>query len=336
MARITHTRHVQAFIGGLGAAFLWAGATVASSRSSRMIGSRVVLGWIMVVGLVVGIPLGLMDGIPAMPSPPDLCLLLLSGLCYAGGLGIAYAALTIGKVGVVAPIVATEGAIAAVLAVILGDELAAGAAILLGVIVAGVVLSSIEPARPDVMAGDFEIAADALEAPPAAAASDPVLPVTVPRESVALDPGAPAMTQPRADTRRAAVLAVAAAIIFGIGMVATGRAAVHVAPIWVAVSVRFVGLVVVVIPLLLQRRMYLTRAALPLVVISGTGEILGTTLSAWGASVNIAVAAVLGSQFAAIAAVAAYFLFGERLSRTQVIGVILIVAGVTALGLISA
>jgi len=47
--------------------------------------------------------------------------------------------------------------------------------------------------------------------------------------------------------------------------------------------------------------------------------------------VNIAITAVLGSQFAAIAAVLAFLLFGERLSRTQVLGVIFIVAGVSAL-----
>ncbi len=127
------------------------------------------------------------------------------------------------------------------------------------------------------------------------------------------------------------VFAVAAAVIFGVGLVATGKAAVDVPPIWVAISVRLIGLVIVVLPLILQRKLLLTRAALPLVVIAGIGEIIGSTLSAWGASVNIAITAVLGSQFAAIAAVMAFLLFGERLSRTQVLGVILIVAGVSAL-----
>ena len=74
----------------------------------------------------------------------------------------------------------------------------------------------------------------------------------------------------------------------------------------------------------------MTRAALPLVVLAGIGEMLGSTLSAWGATDSIAVVAVLGSQFAAIAAVMAYFLFGERLSRSQTMGVVLIIAGVTA------
>jgi multidrug transporter EmrE-like cation transporter len=75
----------------------------------------------------------------------------------------------------------------------------------------------------------------------------------------------------------------------------------------------------------------LTRQALPLVVIAGVGEIVGSRASAWGSRESIAVTAVLGSQFAAIAAVAAYFLFHERLARIQVVGVVLIVVGVTAL-----
>ena len=306
---------MTAILGGLGAAILWAGATLASSRSSRMIGSRVVLAWVMIVGTVVGLPLGLLAGPPTTVTTDELLLLLVAGLCYAGGLYTAYSALTIGKVSIVAPIVATEGAVAAVIAVAVGDELAASAAILLTIIVIGVVLSAIEPARPDVPVADFEIAADALEGPPTA-------------ESEILRS---AVTSSRENTPKAVALAVAAALIFGVGIVATGTAAATVPPIWVAIAVRFVGLVVVVLPLVMQRRLTLTRAALPLVLIAGVGEILGSTLAAWGAAANIAIAAVLGSQFAAIAAVVAYLLFGERLSRTQVLGVILIVAGVSAL-----
>jgi drug/metabolite transporter (DMT)-like permease len=304
---------VQAILGGLGAAFLWAGATLASSRSSRMIGSRVILAWVMVVGIVIGLPIGLISGVPTELASSSAGWLLLAGLCYAGGLYTAYTALTVGKVGIVAPIVATEGAVAALIAVALGDAIGLGAAVVLGVIVMGVVLSSIEPARPDVIAGDFEIAADAIEGPAVAGA------LAVHDE----------------DTRKAVILAVTAAVIFGVGLVATGKAAQEVPPIWVAISVRIVGLVVVVLPLLLQRRMTITRAVLPLVLIAGTGEIIGSTLSAWGASFDIAIAAVLGSQFAAIAAVLAFFLFGERLSRTQVLGVVLIVVGVSALAALS-
>lgn len=304
---------------------LWAGATLASSRSSRMLGSRVVLAWIMIVGTFIGLPIGLISGVPTAMSAESSALLLLAGLCYAGGLYTAYSALAIGKVGIVAPIVAAEGAVAALIAVALGDELGVAAAVLLALIVAGVVLSSIEPAHPDVPAGDIEITADALFGP-APTSVDPNAPN---------DAGAIARLA-ATDNRKAVILALAAAGIFGVGLVATGYVARQMPPIWVAIGARAVGLVIVALPLVLQRRLTMTRTALPLVLLAGTGEIIGSTLSAWGSSVNIAITAVLGSQFAAIAAAVAFLLFKERLSRTQVVGVVVIVAGVTALAAVSA
>jgi drug/metabolite transporter (DMT)-like permease len=50
-----------------------------------------------------------------------------------------------------------------------------------------------------------------------------------------------------------------------------------------------------------------------------------------GARHGIAVTAVLASQFAALAALAAWALFGERLSRTGIAGVIVIAAGIVAI-----
>ena len=175
--------------------------------------------------------------------------------------------------------------------------------------------------RTDVPAGDFDLVADALEGPAATAP---------PMEGLASTPAV------SADGRRTIVLAAAAAIVFGVGLVATGRSAALVPVAWVALIARLIGIVGVVIPLLLQRRLRLTRSALPLVVIAGTGEILGSMLSAWGSRESIAITAVTGSQFAVIGAVAAYFLFGERLQRVQQIGVGLIVVGVTVLAAASA
>jgi drug/metabolite transporter (DMT)-like permease len=315
---------VIAIVGGLGAAILWAAATVASSRSSRWIGSRVVLGWIMVVGTVVGLPIALATGVPTDIPPETPLLLLVAGLAYSGGLYMAYRALTIGKVSIVAPIVATEGALAAVFAVALGDPLAGSAAILLGVIAAGVVLAAIEPSRPVVPAGDIGLDADALDEGE-----------ETPHEAAATTP-APTHAHHEERTGKAVVFAVISAVIFAIGLVASGKAALLIAPVWVALSARVIGLVIVTAPLLLQRRLVLTRRALPLVLLSGVAEILGSTLSAWGATDSIPVVAVLGSQFAAIAAVIAFLLFGERLSRTQLIGVVVIVAGVTVLAALGA
>jgi drug/metabolite transporter (DMT)-like permease len=307
---------VTALIGGLGAAVLWAAATLCSSRSSRMLGSRVVLAWVMIVGVIVGLPLAAISPAPATLEPSTLGLLGLAGVCYVVGLQLTYAALRIGKVSIVAPIVATEGAVAALIAIAFGDPLGLVAGIMLGLVASGVVLSTLEPGGSNVPAGDFDLVADSIDGP-------------------RIDPNLPTATGERPiDARRAVLLAAGAALVFGVGIVAAGRAAALVPVAWVALSARLVG-VAVVVPLLLQRRLRVTRVALPLVVIAGVAEVLGSMLSAWGSRESIAITAVMGSQFAAIAAVAAYFLFGERLGRLQVAGVILIVAGVTVLAAVT-
>jgi drug/metabolite transporter (DMT)-like permease len=305
-----HTQPVIAILGGLGAAVLWATATLCSSRSSRMLGSRVVLAWVMIVGVVVGLPIAVASPGPATLEPSTFALLGLAGVCYVVGLQLTYAALRIGKVSIVAPIVATEGAVAALIAVALGDRIGVIAALMLAVIVAGVVLSTLEPGRTDVAAGDFDLVADALDE---------------------ADIETPTASEHAIDTRRTALLSIGAALVFGVGLVAAGKSAALVPVAWVALSARLIGIVAVVIPLLVQRRLRVTRAALPLVVVAGIGEVFGSMLSAWGSRESIAIAAVTGSQFAAVAAVAAFFLFGERLGRVQLIGVVLIVGGVTVL-----
>ena len=323
---------VIAIFGGLGAAALWATATLCSSRSSRMLGSRVVLGWVMIVGVVIGLPFAIVSPASVGFEPSTAALLLLAGVCYVVGLQLTYAALRIGKVSIVAPIVATEGAVAALIAVAMGDKLGLIAAIMLAIIVLGVVLSTLESGRVDVPAGDFDLVADALEGP----AADRAAPAPTTDRAAAAPTSQAATPEVSIDARRTAVLATAAALVFGVGLVASGRSAALVPVAWVALTARLVGLLGVVVPLLLQRRLRLTRTALPLVVIAGTAEILGSMLFAWGSRESIAISAVMGSQFAVIAAVAAYLLFGERLGRVQLIGVVLIVVGVTVLAAASA
>ena len=306
---------MTAILGGLGAAALWAAATLCSSRSSRMLGSRVVLAWVMIVGVIIGLPVALASPAEHAATAGDVAILALSGVCYVVGLQLTYAALKVGKVSIVAPIVATEGAIAATIAIVLGDPVTLAAASILGILVVGVILSSMEPARPDVAAGAFDVTADALEMP--ADLSVAAVKLQAPQD--------PALT------RRTAAIAVVAALVFGVGLVAAGRSS-HVFPIaWVALTGRLIGLVGVAIPLALRGRLTVTRRALPLVLVAGTGEVVGSMLSVWGSRESIAITAVMGSQFAAIAAVVAFLLFGERLGRRQAIGVLVIVIGVTAL-----
>jgi len=285
-----------AILGGLGAALSWAIATLVSSRSSRMIGPMSVLGWVMAVGLVAAI-------VPALLARPvelgmsELVGLGAVGLSHTLGLLLAYKALSIGRVSIVAPIVATEGALAALLSVAFGEPLTDGMAILLAAISVGVVLAAAERSA---------------------------------------DATTPAMDDP-VRSRRAVNFAIAAALTFSVGLVLAGRlGGAGMPPAWVMLASRMVGVSIIVLPLVLTSRFRLTRKALPLVVIAGVLEVFGGAVYVVAASDRVAVAAVLSSLFAAIAAVAAFFLFHERLQRVQVIGVAIIAIGITALAAVQA
>jgi len=132
------------------------------------------------------------------------------------------------------------------------------------------------------------------------------------------------------DDPRAVWLAVAAALAFGAGLYGTGRASLDLPIAWAVLPPRVVGVACVTIPLALGRRIRLTREAVPFVVASGLGEVAGFVAYAIGARHGIAVAAVLSSQFAALAAVAAAILFRERLGRVATVGVMIITVGVAA------
>jgi len=280
-----------AILGGLCAALSWAIATLASSRSSRMIGPISVLGWVMAVGWLAAIGPALLSR-PVPLGAPEIAALIATGFSHNLGLLLAYRALSIGRVSIVAPITSTEGAAAALLAVAFGEALAGTTALILAAIALGVVLAAAERSAD---------------------------PASGPR----LDPG---------QNRRAAFFAIAAAATFSVGLVLAGRlGAEGVPPAWVMIVSRTVGLTVIVLPLLLTRRFRLTRAAVPLVIVSGLLEVFGGGIYVVAASHDVAVAAVVSSQFAALAAIGGFLLFGERLQRLQVIGVGVIVVGVTTL-----
>jgi drug/metabolite transporter (DMT)-like permease len=130
---------------------------------------------------------------------------------------------------------------------------------------------------------------------------------------------------------RSTLLAVCAAACFGSSLFATARVSDALPLVFALIPPRLVGIAAITVPSAVTRRLLLTRAALPLVVVSGLCEVGGFTCYAIGARHGIAVSAVLASQFAALAAVAAYFLFHERLRPPQVVGVATIAIGVALL-----
>ena len=126
---------------------------------------------------------------------------------------------------------------------------------------------------------------------------------------------------------RSAVLAIPVALLFGVSLYATGRVGSEASVLWVLVPARLFGTVFMMAPLRLRGSLRLTGRALPLVAGAAAGEIVGIVSYELGARHGLAVAAVLGSQFAALAAVGAFLLFRERLSRFQLGGLIVIAAG---------
>jgi len=273
-----------AILGGLGAALCFGASTLCSSRSIRLIGASSVVAWVMLVGLVVTLPAVALTSTPDQLDAGSVKWLTVSGIGNVAGLLIVYAALRIERVGIVAPITSTEGAVAAAIAAAAGEAIGAGTGLALGVIVVGVVLAGLVGKQ----------------------------------------------NEERHD-RRGALLALVSAGLFGMGLYATGRVGADLNVTWAVLPARVVGVVAVTLPLALTSRLRLTRRALPLVVASGLAEVVGFASFAAGARHGIAVTAVVASQFAAVAAVGAYVLFGERLGRVQLTGVAMILAGVAAL-----
>lgn len=280
---------MTAIIFGFLTAAMFATSTLASSRAVRLISLPSVLAGGMLIGLVLTIPGAIAEGVPPGLAGTNIIWFALAGVGNVGGLLLVYAALRVGKVGVVAPIAATEGAISAVLAAVTGESIAPIAAFILMAIVAGIVLSAIAPD-----------------------------PAPIDRER----------------PLRAAVLASASSVFFGVGLFSTGHLSDEIPTSWLLLPPRLIGVFAVAIPIIILGRMQMTRRALPFVAAVGVSEVLGNAAFTVAARDSIAIASVIASQFATISAIMAFLLFRERLGRLQVTGVALLVVSITALTIV--
>ena len=275
-------------IGGLVAALMWGSSTAIASRSTRLIGSQQVLAWVMLTGLAIMVVVApAAEGRPHV-SAHGLAWALLGGTAAVAGLGLVYAALRIGKVGVVAPIASTEGGLAAVFAAaLLGQRPSGEVVVALAVIAVGVVIVTFRGRIADLQL-------------------------------------------------RPALMAFTAASVFGVGLVASSQAGRSIGPFWTILIARVVGVAIVVVPMLLSRRLALPGLALWMVVFSGFAEVAGFMGYVIGARHGVAVPAILASQFAAVAAIISFVAYGERLTRTQIGGVVVIAVGVAAVAVLRA
>lgn len=274
---------------------LAAAASFAVSTLVSARASRLVGAPVTVAGVMaVGLALVLPVALLSTPLPTgvgDLLAPTLSGAANIGGLLLAYSAYRIGTVGVVATVASTEGAISAILSVFAGQRLAAGSGPILAVVAAGVALAA--------SGGGNEV-----------------------EEGRRID---------RRHSLQAAGLALLAAMMFGSGLYLAGSVSNDLPIAWILLPGRLLGCLALGVPLLVTDRAHVTREALPFIVVCGIVEVTGFSAFAVGARESIAVTSVLASMFAPIAAIASFLLFGERLARRQVGGIVLVVSGIALL-----
>lgn len=140
---------------------------------------------------------------------------------------------------------------------------------------------------------------------------------------------------PHARPALAVALALACAVAFGSSLFATGHVSEEMLPLGVLLlPPRLAGVVLLAIPLAASRKLTMTRATAPYMVAMGVAEVIGYICYTIAAKDDIAIASVLVSQFAPIATIATFFLFKERLGRLQVVGFVVIIAGVVSLSLV--
>lgn len=274
-------------LGGLGAALAWGLSTVVASRSTRILGSQQALAYVMLIGLVALVAIAPAIGLPAHAGAHALGWAVLAGAGSALGLSLLYRALRLGKVGVVAPIASTEGALAALFSIALGERLTLGVALCLVVVALGVVVVTLRGSATDIHL-------------------------------------------------RPSLYAFAAACFFGVNLVSSAHAGDTLGAFWTILIARIVGFAGISAPLLLRRALPLPGRTLWMVTFSAAAEVIGYVSYVTGAHHGVAIPAVLGSQFAAIATLCTFLVFGERITRRQLAGAAVIIAGVSALAALRA
>ncbi len=124
-------------VAALGAAAAWGIASTCDNRSTRLVGAMQAMAWVQLIGLAMVVPFAVWEGAPSRPSAGSLAWVVVGGVGITIGITFGYGALSRGAVSVVAPVMAIEGALAALLSVALGEHIAVATAAGLAVVVAG-------------------------------------------------------------------------------------------------------------------------------------------------------------------------------------------------------
>ena len=126
---------------GVAVAIIWGLPDVSLARATRSVGIIATLIGSIVIGLAVTLPVALFVDPPNLTLRGALLVVGMGVLSLAGYL-VGFSAFRIGKVSVVAPIIACEGAVAAVISIALGEAVDQRILLLLPVAILGVVLAA--------------------------------------------------------------------------------------------------------------------------------------------------------------------------------------------------
>lgn len=309
---------------GLVAALGWGVSAVAATNAARRAGTYLAvlcgqgLGVVVLVLLVVLIQ-------PSFAAAGGAVALGLAGAGVLGLLGYLafYRALEFGgAVGLVSAISATYGGVTTVLAVaVLGEHLGVAGAIGVVLAVAGIALAAAHPAASAAEGA----AAGGAGAPAAVAVGEPIVGV------------APAPSRIRSLSRAGVPLAIVCALAYGVAGFMLGKYSARAG--WLAAALVAHGASVTVMLMalpLMHRRMAWrgTASGVAWAAAAGLTDAVGLlAFSRGGQAGLVAVTAAVSSVYPVIPLVGGVLLFGEHLTRRQLAGVALIIAGLVLIGL---
>ena len=326
----------------LAAALSWGLADFLGAVSTRRVGLLLTMCTGQVVTLVVlGFVAATLRSDNVHLSWGELAALVLSGILGAASYAGFYRALQLGPVSLVSPVFSAYAAITVLLAVVVGQESLAAAALAgIAATLGGVILAS-AAGRPPPAPGQVEPASG--RPAPASGQVEPVpgrpAPTPGPVEA-APGPGGPAQRPgpaPRPHTS-GIPYALAAMVAWGVTTYILGRSAQRLGwflPVAASRAVTLVILLAAAAAAALRHRLGRPRPRdLALPAIAGLFDVLAFlayTRGSQGGSVSVTAAA--SACFPLVVIAGGVLVFRERLRRIQIVGIGLTIAGLLVLGL---
>src|SRR5215207_209718 len=275
-------------LGGLGAV-VWGVGAMVSAPSSRILGVRGSVLWLSASAVAAGAALALSINGPPHVATSDVPYLALAGLMLLAATHLWALVTQRSDVSLATPIVACDGAVAALIAVLAGHRLPTVAYAGLAAMVAGLILLSRRQSANRPLSGN--------------------------RYGVERPLSKPATV----------AIAALTATCFGAVFYCSGHVE-GTPPLWTATLVR-ASVTVIALARALPRARRPAPAGLRFAVAAGVLDVCGFALYVAGAQHNLAVAAVAVSQYGAVAVFASVIYLRERLTRRQGTGTAVLVLG---------